>query len=121
MPFFEAQLCAAQSDPDDEYHRVWTKLQGEALAESPPAELRPAKQHTGWRDPFLVEAPTKENGMYASFWVHIPPLVLPVFGHRAHCRMHAGNPGMGTTALGAIEECASVCLQQRTPCYTLAI
>lgn len=63
MPFVEAQVCAAQADPDDEYHRVWTKMEQQALAESPPTQLRPANQHTGWRDPFLFEIPTPENDM----------------------------------------------------------
>lgn len=62
MPFFECQLNAAQADLDDEFLEVWTKQDCDALAESPPAELRPAKDHTGWRDPFVFETPTEENG-----------------------------------------------------------
>ena len=63
MPFVEAQVCAARADPEDEFHKVWTKMRSQALAESPPAQLRPANQHTGWRDPFLFEIPTPENDM----------------------------------------------------------
>lgn len=63
MPFVECQLNAAQADLDDEFLEVWTKHDGDALAESPPAELRPAKDHTGWRDPFLFDFPNEENDM----------------------------------------------------------
>lgn len=61
MPFFECQLNAAQSDLKDEFLEVWTKQEGEALAAAPPRELRPAKEHTGWRDPFIFETPSEEN------------------------------------------------------------
>ena len=62
-PFFEAQLNAARADPDDEFLINWTKSHCEALAEAPPAELRPANRHTGWRDPFIFQIPSKENDM----------------------------------------------------------
>lgn len=65
LPFYECQLNAAQADLSDEFLEVWTKQDGGALAEAPPAELRPAKDHTGWRDPFIFETPTEENGMCA--------------------------------------------------------
>ncbi len=62
MPFFECQLNAAQADPADEFLEVWTKQEGEVLAQVPPRELQPAKEYTGWRDPFIFETPTEENG-----------------------------------------------------------
>ena len=51
------------SDLDKFIMQVWSKKEVATLAEFPPAELRPSKEHTGWRDPFLFERPTPENDM----------------------------------------------------------
>ena len=68
--FFEAQLCAARADESDEKLTYWNKgeCSSSALAEHPPKELRPASDHTGWRDPFIFQMPSTDNNEYAPAW-----------------------------------------------------
>ncbi|KAK9811292.1 hypothetical protein WJX72_001259 [[Myrmecia] bisecta] len=63
LPFVETQLCAAHADPRDPLLRRWIKDDcSHKVLPVPPKEMRPAARLKGWRDPFIFELPSRDNG-----------------------------------------------------------